>query len=167
MEKKPTKRKNKQVVIKQFYVTLSWERGDTWWLIHCQGILSSCFYGVCCCYMVTRHDTCSVCKLGSIFILFVGIMNKSAFFFFYTLLTVRYAGKENSSKQHDAICNTNVTKDASGASKFLILRSILKYIFKSLKLSICRKKWKMGYESWVLHYDSGLESWFVERKAQA
>lgn len=35
------KKRKKQVITKQFYVTLSWEKGDTWWLIHCQGILIS------------------------------------------------------------------------------------------------------------------------------
>lgn len=87
------------------------------------------------------HALCA--KPGRIFVLFVGIMNESVFWFFFffdTLLTVRYVGKENISKQHDAIPNTIVTKDASGTSKFLILRSILNYIFKSLKLSTCRNK---------------------------
>lgn len=87
----------------------------------------------------------------SIYIVFVGIVNKSAFCVRHCLQLDKIkrfnVGKENSSKQHDIIHNTNVTKDASGASKFLILRSILKYIFKSFKVSICRKKSEMRYES--------------------
>lgn len=95
------------------------------------------------------HALCA--KLGSIFILFVGIVNKRAFCVIHCLQLDKIkrfnVGKENSSKEHDTIHNTNVTKDASEASKFLILRSILKCIFKSLKVSICRKKLKMRYES--------------------
>lgn len=116
-----------------------------------------------CCCIWSQDVTHALCaKLGNICILFVGIVSKSAFCVIHCLQLDKIkkfnVGKENISKQYDTIHNTNVTKDAYGPSKILILRSILKYIFKSLKASICRKQCKMRYESRMLHYDSGLES---------
>lgn len=82
------------------------------------------FLFICSALLLYGHKTHALCaKLGSIFIVFVGIVNKSAFCVIHCLQLDKIkrfnVGKENSSKQHDTIHNTNVTKDASGASKFL------------------------------------------------
>lgn len=43
----------------------------------------------------------------------------------------------------------------------------LKYVLKSLKVCICRKQRMTRWKSWVLRYDSGLDSWFTESKGKA